>query len=412
MVVVDRLVPSPRAVGAVVVAFLVACGAMLAVPGRALAGPTYRFVATAHVNSSAPPNERDPSEQNALGCASPDDCVIVGTDLARTFDGQHVAPIAGLDGPGTLTEDGVDPNDWHAASCASDGACMIIGVDGLVSGHSAFRASPTAPWTRVAMPIPPNLWPDGGWIPWESVSCASATFCLAAATFSDGFQFSQVWRWDGTTWHLGNLKPSDPGEFTVYFSGVSCAAAWQCVVVGQRAASTDPSDPGLTGFRAVLDGNTWSVANLPMPSGATGEADTVSCWSVQHCRIIGYVKSGTGVGSNHELTVWKWSGQDFTTTTGYEGSAIPVIDTMSCTSATFCVGAGLQSNGQIEHLDILWNGTSWTPLDIHRSALTGGGAVQTATSGIVCSAAYECRMVGHDWSGYDEGTFLDSLEAA
>lgn len=407
--VVDRRASSRHAIVVVVVAFVVACGALLAVPGTALAGPTYAFVATAHISSSEPT-----SEQDALGCASANDCVVVGPDLAKSFDGQHVAAISGLDGPGTPTAEGVDPNDWHAASCASDGGCMIISVDGLVAGHSAFRASATSPWRRVAIPIPSEP-SDGEWFVSQSVSCSSATFCLAAATFSDGDNFAQVWRWDGTAWHLGNLKPSDPGLHTVDFRGVSCAAAWQCVVVGQRAVTTGTSALGEGVFRAVLDGSSWSVANLPLPSGDNGEADNVSCWSVQHCRIAGVVRHpGASANSPTNVAVWKWSGGDFTATTGYQASHSPEIESMSCTSASFCVAAGFEFNfatNQSEHLDLLWNGTAWAPLAIHRTALSGSGTVSTTTDGVACSAAYVCRMVGDDSNGTARGTYLDSLQA-
>ncbi len=409
MVAVDRLV-SPRRVVLLVLAFTVACVALLAVPGRALAGPTYAFVATAHVSSTEPTSERD-----ALGCASANDCVVVGPDLAKSFDGQQATAIPGLNGPGTPTAEGVDPNDWHAASCAPDGACMIVSVDGLVAGHSAFRASATSPWTRVAMPIPQGEPSDGEWLVSQSVSCSSATFCLAAATFSDGDNFPQVWRWDGTAWHLGNLNPSDPGLHTVDFRGVSCAAAWQCVVVGQRAVTTSTPDLGSTAFRAVLDGTTWAVANLPMPSGDNGAADNVSCWSVQHCRVVGVVTPRSAPASGPiTVAVWKWSGADFTATTGYQPAHSPEIEAISCTSATFCVAAGWEfnfSNDHSSHLDLLWNGTSWTPLDIHRTALSGSGTVSTTTDGVACSAAYACRMVGDDSNGTARGTFLDSLQA-
>jgi hypothetical protein len=401
---------SPRHTALVGVALAVACGAVLAVPGRALAGPTYAFVATAHVSSTEPTSEHD-----ALGCASANDCVVVGPDLAKSFDGQQATAISGLNGPGTLTAEGVDPNDWHAASCASDGACMIVSVDGLVAGHSAFRASATSPWTRVPMPIPQGEPSDGEWFVSQSVSCSSATFCLAAATFSNGADFPQVWRWDGTAWHLGNLNPSDPGHHTVDFRGVSCAAAWQCVVVGQRAVTTSGPALGEAVFRAVLDGNTWSVANLAVPSGDDGEADNVSCWSVQHCRIVGVVRHrGASSNSPTDVAVWKWSGGAFTTTTGFQASHSPAIESMSCTSATFCVAAGWEFNfatDQTSHLDLLWDGTSWTPLAIHRTALTGGGTVSTTTDGVACSAAYACRMVGDDSNGTARGTFLDSLQA-
>ena len=98
MSALNRLTSARVAVvaAAVVLAFV----AVLAAPGRALAGPTYRFVGTAHVSSSAPKHYA--LGLDGLGCVSANDCVIVGPDLAKSFDGQHVVAIAGLNGPGTL----------------------------------------------------------------------------------------------------------------------------------------------------------------------------------------------------------------------------------------------------------------------------------------------------------------------
>ena len=157
------------------------------------------------------------------------------------------------------------------------------------------------------------------------------------------------------------------------------------------------------------------VENLPVPSGDDGEADNVSCWSVQHCRLIGAVsRRGQSSGGPVAVAVWKWSGDDFTATTGYQPSHSPEIESLSCTSASFCVAAGWEFDFATDgssHLDLLWNGTSWTPLDIHRTALSGSGTVSTTTDGVACSAADACRMVGDDSNGTARGTFLDSLQA-
>ena len=395
-------------VAVVAAAIVLAFVAVLAAPGKALAGPTYRFVGTAHVSSSAPKHYA--LGLDGLGCVSANDCVIVGPDLAKSFDGQHVVAIAGLNGPGTLTTDGVDPNDWHAASCAPDGACMMVSLDGFASGHGAFRSSATASWTRVAMPMPQ---PDNSADKWsafyQNVSCASATFCLATANADTG----QVWRWDGHAWHLAKLKVSVPHFGTVFFSGVSCAAARECVVVGHRSIRISGSPAyGEAPFRAVLDGNTWSVANLSVPTGTVDEqADTVSCWSVKHCRILG---STTQL---DDVTAWEWSGNSFNATAGYADSKVPKLHSMSCTSATFCVAAGWDNPvnsvpSHSAHLDLLWNGIAWTSLAVHRTPLGGNGPAYTTTDGVVCSAAYACRLVGNDTNFTAYSTFLDSLQAS
>jgi hypothetical protein len=392
-----------RRLGSLVGVLGVVVGLVVALPSAAWAGPTYRFVATAHVSSG-------PSHASWLSCSGADDCVIVGPDLAKSFDGTHVTPIAGLDGPGTVAADGSDANDWHAVSCAPDGFCMAVGVD-VTTGRSAYRASPTSAWTRAIVPMPADLPGEGGWIQIQSVSCASATFCLAVASFADGPIWGVVWRWDGTRWHAAHPDPAFGNQDNwVEYGAVSCWAAWGCIITGDRVTA---AAPGNRAFRAVLEGTTWHVANLSAPAGtAASYGNGVSCWAPERCMIVGEVRTSFAT-LKQTVTGWRWDGTDFVRTAGYPVNSGPDLYRESCTSATFCVAAGFLEPASTP-LVLRWDGSTWTFVGIHVTALPGTGPLSAGAYGVACTTAYVCRLVGNDVRASDpdapRATFLDSLQ--
>lgn len=358
---------------------------------------TYVFEGTTHLANAA--------TVLGISCVTDDNCVVVGADMARTFNGSSATPIPGLNGPGAVVAHR-DQNSWVSVSCLPTGACMMTGLDpGGYTGGSAFRASATAAWTRAVIPVPPGFKAQAGNFAFQSLSCASATFCVEVGTMlTETGTVSADWRWDGKSWHVGALNP-DPGGL-IHLRGVSCWAAYECLVVGDNQYSIP--------VRWILDGSTWHRANLPQPSGAAHNdilADAVSCWSADRCMVIG----SRGASYEAGIFVWKWSGGSSfpeTTVSSPTGTG-SVFNSLSCSSAKFCVAAGghmatfASSPGTYV---LLWDGSTWTRLTVHVSNV--GAGRQAVASGVSCVAAYTCRLVGSDYSPSQASSFLDSLKAS
>jgi hypothetical protein len=336
--------------------------ATLVLPSTALASTTYRFVASYRLPAGS-------GGISDISCVAANDCVVVGGGLARTFDGHAAAPIAGLDG---------DSVNWFSVSCTKVGACMMVGVQGNTF-VSALRATAASAWTQTTLASSTHI--DYGFL--GKVSCASASFCLAVMNYQQhAVENGVVYRWDGTQWHRSNLSPSNSDGFN--YDGVSCPAAFQCVATGGRWVGT--AHPRFSAFRAVLDGSTWQVANLPESSGTQQyEADQVSCWAVHHCIVDGFVGS--------EFAAWTWSGGAFVAIPGFALANFEFMTNLSCTSASFCVAAGENPPPGNRSLVLLWDGQSWTKIGIHVAAL--GSATDTkdlGPIGVSCSAAYSCWL--------------------
>ena len=117
-------------------------------------------------------------------------------------------------------------------------------------------------WSAVVHPEPSGLPAGGSSI--YGVSCPTPSFCAAvdesgAATF-----------WDGSTWS----KPA-PASPDGTLNSVSCASATFCVALSSQLA-------------VAWNGRTWSapVAVGPAPTGPTGGQYEVSCVSPEFCASV------------------------------------------------------------------------------------------------------------------------------
>jgi hypothetical protein len=368
---------------------LVTASSVLVLADPAQAGPTYRFVAGYRFPSGTP---------WSVSCRSTDNCLVVGGDLAETWNGQTVTSIAGLDGPGPAG----DSHAWDAASCTPSGACMIVGSDG-VRGRSAYRTSSTGAWHRASIPAPPDLGSGGRSGRYHNVSCSSASYCLAVGFYfptSASVERGLLMRWDGAAWHPGQLSPSVPTGGDVNFFDVSCAADAQCLLVGARDVGTG-ADATMVAFRAVLNDTVWQVANLPGAGSAFPLAGAVSCWAVQRCTVV-------ATGSSNR--VWKWTGGSTFSSLPAYGNPDLWVNRLSCTSASFCVAA----NDTSDSIPAVyrWDGSTWTFVGIHIAKV--GQPTIALPTGVSCTATLTCTLVGFDMADYpggDSGAYLDTLQA-
>jgi hypothetical protein len=316
----------------------------------------------------------------ALSCVSPTFCMAGVGAQESVFNGSTwSAPLL------VASDDEIE-----SLSCPSDAFCMAVTRSGMAytytsSGWDSGYAFDT-PYQAVSVSCASAtfcaavgvagqavIYSNGTWsapsalnneTPMDAVSCVAGTsFCMA---LSDGSYFTT----DGTSWTLGAIP--DPGNPSV----LSCVSVTYCMVTDGRdffvvnASATTwttaqaPSGP-LHGFPYSLscptssfclavdwsgayltyNGKTWSSPqNI---NSVAGEVDSVSCTSPTFCLAV-TATDADDLGGDVFLYnghTWKWVGQD-----GAEMSSV------SCTGPDFCEILSYASDGSVG--TGFWNGTT------------------------------------------------------
>lgn len=163
-----------------------------------------------------------------------------------------------------------------------------------------------------------------------SVSCPTTTFCDAVASSGDI-----------ESWYASSGWNSAPPPTLIGLSAVSCHAANWCVAVGQ--------------------GGTVSWNNGPYSEGGNPAATTCPPGSI--CQVtptptaISCPPRGTSMCMmtlNGANAIYEWNGSSWTWVDS--NGSVPELSTLSCTSATFCMGLW---NSSTSSLGFEWNGSSW-----------------------------------------------------
>lgn len=140
----------------------------------------------------------------------------------------------------------------------------------------------------------------------------------------------------------------------------------------------------------------WVVTPSPNQGTGANGLDSVSCTSLTFCVAVGSYQNGSGVS---QTLIESWDGTAWTIALSPNpGSLGDVLSGVSCTSATFCVAVGHVVASNIQGGQTLvesWNGTTWstTPslTDLNGSSL----------SAVSCTSPTDCVAVGVDWSADD-----------
>jgi hypothetical protein len=163
-------------------------------------------------------------------------------------------------------------------------------------------------------------------------------------------------------------------------SAVSCGSSKSCVAVGDLEGPQ--VDQALILRRT---GGVWSRDPLSVGSGVvSAQLFGVSCTSPRACVAVGYASKG--VLSQFTIAA-HWDGSEWhlgamPTTPG----VMPVLSSVSCTSASFCVAVGNQY-AQQRGLPLveLWNGAAW---------LLQSVPGDTDLTGVSCTSRTACIAVG------------------
>jgi hypothetical protein len=210
----------------------------------------------------------------------------------------------------------------------------------VVAASLAVLSACTAPsgWSATPVPDPFAARPEVVATAPRSVSCVSATWCLAVGGTEPrtGSDPSLVARWDGRRW----TAAAGPAPLTFVLNAVSCASSTFCVAVNGISPSL---------FR--WNGTTWADV---APPGVDTDFNDVSCPTTTYCMAAGNAGGTAGV--------WEYAGGTWHALPSpfAYGGADEHVD---CATPDFCIERG--------GLNVRWwTGTVWAPVPLgHRAGL-------------------------------------------
>jgi hypothetical protein len=259
-----------------------------------------------------------------------------------------------------------------SVSCTSATTCMAVGELSVAPGRDVYLAEQrtSGGWALTTIPTPTGLalWGLTG------VSCTSANACLAVgygdSVGAGASQTPDALFWNGTSWV--DEPPLAPTPFTP-LSGVSCPTAGFCMVVG--SVFNPLSSHRFTGLAETWSNGNWTEISVP----ASDSLNSVSCTSSTACTAVG--SSGSG-----ESLLARWNGSTWTVQS--QASATDNLLAVSCSAGSSCTAVGETAGSALAAER--WSGTTWTasPTPAPSPAATSAefDATTCALAGSVCEA--------------------------
>lgn len=220
------------------------------------------------------------------------------------------------------------------------------------------------------------------------VTCPSATVCMVAAQptqLGGPPQAAMIETTDGGV-HWTALPM--PGSPEAQISGLSCATATDCVVVGLQ-----PAAPGSFVDSTTDGGTTWVPSALPGTVAPSSVSGPISCVSSGRCIVTG---SHLGSGGSTAAAAYSTDGgRSWTSATVPAGA--PPFGSVSCWDATHCVAIGTTTRHALGTGAVLATSDGGA----HWAAVTGAGLVGSAAPGftvvaLTCPASTVCWGVGQE----------------
>jgi hypothetical protein len=268
---------------------------------------------------------------------------------------------------------------WCMAAGESSGAARLFRLKSEGGSWSATTQTPATPSGGSALKL-------------TDVSCSSESACTAVGSYYNGTRrVTLAERYNGSAWSVQTTVDGTPTGEDVELSGVSCASASSCMAVGHYGTGT---------FAESWNGTSWSSPSVPDISGATEERlQDVSCFSSGSCMTVGWYK---------ESTAWKkamavrWNGSAWslsTVSSPSEALGNVSLQDIACPSSTSCIAVGSYGteksatageDAKAKTLVESWNGTSWS---VQFSPNNAEKAINYL-NGVSCTSTSACTALG------------------
>src|SRR5271165_543193 len=386
------------------------------------------------------------SSLNQVACPVAGSCVAVGNyedasaflwGLIDTLSSGAWSATAGPEPANAGTEGaGTQSASLSSAACASSTACAATGTyrdtNPRTEGLIDVLSSGTWSGTEAPLPASPPADPD---ISVQSISCTSATWCVAVGFTEDGaahgwglIETLSLGTWTATV----APEPANAGTDAAStqlagLQAVTCPSVGSCVAVGFYNDANGYS----VGLVETLSGGTWTATQLPEPANAGTDATfrqfantfSISCLSVASCVAVGEYEDSS---ANYAGLIEALSGGTWTATQAPEPAnagndagfdQYAVVNAVTCPAAGTCVAVGVYWDtnfGNDPLVDTLSGGT-WTATEAPvpaGAANNGTGGVNDNLSSVSCPAVGSCVAVGvyDDTSFYNWG-LIDRLSS-
>ena len=285
-------------------------------------------------------------------CASPTDCWAVGGQFVGKLGNQSVGVIVHYDGKSWSPAALASPAGaaFNGVACASASDCLAVG-NRQTSGDAAHVLVATwdgKSWKTMSAPSPKAAL----WSVLESLTCSSATYCLALGDADDstkgpGYFFAE--QFNGTTWSI--VPAQDAVQFNMgNESGlfeISCPSQDDCLAVGSALSYTH-GELGAdfpAGVAETWDGKSWSAqTSTPVLDGVHLILNGVSCTSATDCWVAMGFPSILGP-LVHAIPLAHWDGSSFSVSTLKLKGFLAGIACLPENVGTWCVALGEAPGG-------------------------------------------------------------------
>lgn len=248
------------------------------------------------------------------------------------------------------------------------------------------QTSTTGKWTVAASQDPSNL----DYSSLQKISCPAVDSCQAVGSYVDTNNDSHtlIESYDGTSWKLQpDHDPANTGSMGL--NDLSCVSTTFCQAVGQYRDSSFVQ----RGLIYTYDGTSWTAMDSPQPMSAVYTAlQGVDCVSTTFCQAVGTHQDIDG--NSYALVVtYDGTGWNITTTSDPVNSSYSSLNSVDCTSTTFCQAVGDSRDiNNFAHTQIqTYDGTSW-------SIATSPDPINDANSAylrdVTCLSTTFCQTIG------------------
>jgi hypothetical protein len=296
-----------------------------------------------------------------VSCASTARCAVAGGNLSNVTD--STTGIEQFDGTSWTVAPppaGSSYSALAAVGCAGGTVCFAVGS--ASSTTTGTLSTLVERWNGTAWVTTPSPTPSGGAV-LADVGCGTTTSCIAVGSTVDhtlSMTKAVIEHWDGTSWTMRSY-PVPPNTTASSLTSVSCTSATFCMAVG--SVTTFQASHVTTPLIERWNGSTWSLVTPAATSGSTsGLLQSVSCTSTAFCLAVDI--------EGHLAERWNGTSWIQVTSPDVVGNSIGLAE-ISCVSGTMCFAVGQGSVDPNNAVALRWNGSTWslTPT----ASITGAG---------------------------------------